>query len=131
MQRKDNIRDHLNVFRHRYYKNEILKGTLITLLVILINYLLVSTLDYTFKFGSVLRGILFFSFSSVALFLLITRIIDPLFKLLHIRQGITVEEAARKVGSFFPMIRVKLLNLIQLDKNSVAGNSGMSLLKKP
>ena len=83
MRDKKDIRENLNRYRNKYYKNKVLRGVLYTLLIVLVSFLTISTLDFTFRFGVIVRGILFFSFILLTLSFLIWRVINPLLMLVH------------------------------------------------
>jgi hypothetical protein len=117
------VKDRLSSYRRKYYSNELLKGTLITVIILLVFYLGATFLDFTFRFGGILRALLFFGFLLLSVWLMITRIVIPLLKLLNIIKGIDDFDSAKKVGGFFPEVRDKLLNLLQLQK--LAGDSSL------
>ncbi len=108
----------LRFFKRKYYINQIIKGALLLGGVVLTAFLLANTLEFSFRFGQELRLFLFVfllaSFTvSFYLFLL-----DPLLKLLGYRNGMSDEEAARRIGNSFPRVSDRLLNLIQLKRLS-------------
>ncbi|MEO1006611.1 MAG: DUF4175 family protein, partial [Cyanobacteria bacterium J06638_38] len=87
-------------------------------------YLLFNSIEYTARLSSLWRGILFFSFLLLFLFILIKWVIDPLTRYYSNQRQISDEEAARQIGTYFPEVQDKLLNLIQLNR----AGSGQSAL---
>ena len=63
------------------------------------------------------RTILFWAFVIVELALFIRFIAFPLAKLFKLQQGIGYEDASKIIGSHFPQVNDKLLNVIQLNQN--------------
>ena len=63
------------------------------------------------------RTVLFWLFVGVEAALFIRFIAFPLAKLFNLQQGISHEEASRIIGSHFPQVNDKLLNVIQLNQN--------------
>jgi hypothetical protein len=103
-------------YKRKFYKNLLIKGSLISLAIILLAFLLFNVLEYSFRFGSEVRAILFFSFITVSLYLIIRYITDPLIRMYYRTKQISNEQAARHIGSFFPTVNDKLLNILQLEK---------------
>ncbi|HSZ72979.1 MAG TPA: hypothetical protein VK750_09910, partial [Cytophagaceae bacterium] len=59
-----------------------------------------------------------FGFISVTLFALINWIGTPLYKLANLQRYFSDEEASKQIGLYFPQIKDKLINTIQLQKNN-------------
>jgi len=93
-----------------------LKGLLISLGLILSIYLIINTLEYTFRFGVHVRAFLLFLFVGSGIYALSRYVFQPLYQLLN--YAMDDEEAAKKIGSFFPEISDRLLNIVQLRKSS-------------
>lgn len=101
-------------FKRRYFVNQLLKGTLIFLALLLSTYLLINTAEFYGRFSTGIRGILFFSFIAFLLGGLFYWIIRPAMSLYGLRKSLTDEEAARQIGQFFPEVGDKLVNTLQL-----------------
>lgn len=110
------LKKKLQAYKNRFYINLIIKGSLITFTTIFLIYLIFNVLEFSFRFNSVFRGVVFFGFITVVLVLLIRWIINPASRLMLRKNQISNEDAARNIGSFFPMVKDKLLNIIQLEK---------------
>lgn len=104
----------LDEFIRRYYKNLLIKGVLYAVSGLTITYLLVAVLEYFGNFNSIIRGMLFYGFLSFALYILYRFILTPLAGLYRIGKVISYEQASAIIGSHFPEVKDKLLNVLQL-----------------
>ncbi|NOX86904.1 MAG: hypothetical protein GXO86_13230, partial [Chlorobi bacterium] len=104
----------INDFVKKYYKNQMLKGLILSLAIIAILFLLINLVEY-FAWSSVLvRTVIFYTFIAVVTGILIYYVAIPLFKILHIGKTISREEAALIIGKHFPEVSDRLLNVLQL-----------------
>ncbi|WP_246223763.1 DUF4175 family protein [Fulvivirga kasyanovii] len=110
------IKANLRSYRRKYYLNLALRGLIISLGLTLSIFLVLNTLEYSFRFSSVIRAILLFSFIITGFYAMTVYVILPLYRMTSEKHGMTNEEAALKIGSVFPEIGDKLLNVIQLQK---------------
>jgi len=115
------IKPKLSAFKKKYFLSLILKGILISAGLILSVYLIINALEYSFRFGSLARATLLITFMGTALYGLSRFVILPLYKLFT--SGMNDEEAARRIGKFFPEVSDRLLNIIQLQKATNNTNS--------
>jgi hypothetical protein len=104
----------LDEFIRRYYKNQLIKGSLYSAGILLSAFLTVTLLEYYGQFNQVIRGILFFAFISAALAVLGRYIVIPLLKLYRIGSIISYDQAAGIIGTHFNNVQDKLLNVLQL-----------------
>ncbi|MDR0364221.1 MAG: hypothetical protein LBH92_04300 [Bacteroidales bacterium] len=110
----------LNEFIRRYYKNELLKGTILAVGTVGIFFLIFILLEYFGQFGTTIRTIFFWSFIAIVLAVIVRWVGMPLFKLLHIGKTLTYEEAAKIIGNYFEEVSDVLLNTLQLKNNQEA-----------
>lgn len=104
----------LRAFINKYYKNLILKGLIIATSIILTMFLVINAIEY-FAWNSILiRTIIFYTFITLASFVVIFYILLPFFKLINIGKTISYQDAAKIIGKHFPDVEDKLLNTIQL-----------------
>jgi hypothetical protein len=96
----------------------LLKGAVISAAILLATYLVFNTLEYFAHFGTTVRTGLFYSFCAIFLYTLISQIVRPLIYFLSPKKPINDTEAAMQVGQFFPEIKDKLLNTLQLSSNN-------------
>jgi len=108
----------LNRFIRKYYKNQILKGLIYSLSIILVLFLVVDGIEY-FAWTSILaRTVLFYSFMLIVVGVLVYYILIPGFKLASIGKTISRKQAANIIGKHFPEVSDKLLNTLQLKELS-------------
>ncbi|MCP4521568.1 MAG: hypothetical protein GY827_07755 [Cytophagales bacterium] len=112
------LKQQLKEYKLKYYKNLLIKGSILFLSTFLIALLAFSGLEFVGNFDKLTRAIFFFSFLAIALFSLIKWIILPIKQLINIDNELSDEEASRQVGAYFPEIKDKLLNTLQLAQNS-------------
>jgi hypothetical protein len=104
----------LDEFIRKYYKNQLLKGLLYTVGLVLLFYIGLSTLEYYAEFNTTIRTILFYSFIATTAYVVAKYIIIPLLKLNSFGTIITHKQAATIIGSHFTNVQDKLLNVLQL-----------------
>lgn len=108
----------LDAFIRKYYANKVLRGTLIFLTCLLFFMLTVSLSEYYFYMPVWLKVSLVSLFVLSGLLSLSAWVIIPLFKMARLGATITHEQAAQIIGTHFPDISDKLLNILQLKKNA-------------
>ncbi len=119
----------LDEFIRKYYRNQLIRGSMLFLAILLFSYLFFVTLEYFWHFGTVPRSILFYLFVLVNGSALIYLIADPLLKIRNIGKVISHEQAATILGKHFGEIKDKLLNTLQLKKLEESGDENIELLK--
>ena len=112
------IQSKLEQFIRRYYTNELLKGAILFFAIGLLYFLLTLFIEYVFWLNPTARTILFWMFVVVELGLFVRFIAIPLAKLFKLKKGIDYEEASKIIGTHFPQVSDKLLNVLQLKKDS-------------
>jgi hypothetical protein len=115
MSKFENLLVQIELFIRKYYKNEMLKGALLFAIIFLFSFLLVSVLEYFGRFNQMARFILFYSFISINLGVLIKFIFIPLLKLNKLSNRLSFNQASKMIGSIFPAISDKLQNTLQLN----------------
>ena len=101
-------------FGRKYQLNKLYKGFLIFLFVSILAFLIYALLEYFSYFTPVVRKVLFFSYLAIFLCLLLFFVILPFFKYLGLGKQLSRDQIAKLVGSYFPEIDDKLLNVLQL-----------------
>ena len=114
MQRKDSIRQNLDQFIRKYYKNRMIKGILYASALLLSLFLIMAVLEHFGYFSTLVRAILFWCYLLASVCLLVYYVFVPLAKMFRLGKVISYEEAARIIGRHFPDVQDKLLNLLQL-----------------
>lgn len=100
-------------FQRRYYLNLLIRGTLITLTVLVAYVVLAAAVEYFFWLGSGARLFIFGSFFGVVAFCIYRLLRAPLLYWIA-RQGLSREESARLIGLHFQSVQDRLLNVLQL-----------------
>jgi hypothetical protein len=118
-----NIQQSLDAFRRKYYKNQILGGCVVLLLLISSLFLTVIFGESLFNFSVTIRTILFFLLLAIFILVGVWKILIPLFKILRLGKTISDTESAIFIGKYIQEIDDKLLNLILLSKSSDRDNS--------
>ena len=108
----------LDEFIRKYYKNQLIKGLLYTSGLLVAAFLFLVVAEYFAEFGTTTRTILFYSFVITSAFVLFKYIAIPVLKLNKLGEVISYDEAANIVGTHFSNINDKLLNTLQLQRNS-------------
>lgn len=117
----DDLINQIDAFIRKFYKNQMLKGLLLFLIIFLFTFLMVTGLEYIGRFNSFVRAVLLFSFIGLNGYVLFRYFIIPLLKLFSFGERINRFQAAKIIGEFFDPIDDKLLNTLQL-KNYLNNN---------
>ena len=107
----------LDEFIRKYYKNQLLKGLLYSLGLLVASFLFIVITEYFAEFGTTIRTFLFYTFVLLSSFVIGKYIIIPILKLNKLGSIISYDEAANIIGTHFKSINDKLLNTLQLQRN--------------
>lgn len=110
-------------YKKKYYQNQLIKGLLISTGLILGAFLFVNFLEFFGRFNSTFRIILLVSFLGLFLYSFVQYIAKPSYYLLNSNKVLSDEDAAKQIGVFFPDIKDKLLNTLQLANINSVDNS--------
>ena len=125
----DRLIEQIDAFIRKYYKNQMIKGALLFVGVLLGSFLLTTTLEYFGRFGSITRGTLFFTFIGVNLFILVKYLLIPLMKLYSFGNRINRYQASDIIGTFFPTVSDRLKNTLQLQDALESNEGNIELLR--
>ena len=112
----DKLHKNIDVFKKKFYRNLLLKGVIITFSLLVSYFLVVSLIEISTRPGTLVRGIILFSFIAAFAGLVYVFVIRAFQRSLNPDRSLTDEEAAKRIGRIFPQIRDRLLNIIQLEK---------------
>lgn len=114
----------LNAFKIKYYSNHLLKGLVLTAVVLLLVFTLFSVIEYFVYFSSEIRKLAFFGFIIFSILLIFSFIIVPLLRLTNILKPLSLKSTTTLIQNHFSGIQDKLLNIIELSeyKNSDVSN---------
>ena len=108
----------LDSFIKKYYTNKILKGGLLFLSISLLAFLVFNLLESQFYFSSGVRKLFFYGYLISMVGLLVYWVIIPLLNYMKLGTIISHEQAANIIGNHFTDVQDKLLNVLQLKKQS-------------
>ena len=108
----------LNDFTKKYYYNELIKGGIYVISILVIFFLLFSIIEHFSSFDVFGRTFLFWSYIFLNLIIFSKLIIVPLLNLFKIGNAINFKDASKIIGKHFPEIDDKLLNLLELTELS-------------
>ncbi|MFM1745958.1 MAG: hypothetical protein RLZZ630_1895 [Bacteroidota bacterium] len=106
--------DKLDAFIRKYYTNQLMRGGIYTVALLVGFFLALALLESFAWFGPVVRQILFYSYLAATITVLWKLVFTPLRGLYRLGSTISHNEAARIIGSHFSHIQDKLLNTLQL-----------------
>ncbi|MEZ5198244.1 MAG: hypothetical protein R2764_18200 [Bacteroidales bacterium] len=119
----------LDVFIRKFYKNQLIKGAIYCLSLLILFFLLVVLLEYYGHFETTTRTLIFYSYLLVNLFILWKYILVPVSRLLRFGKIISHKQAAQIIGNHFSEINDKLLNTLQLKELHQVGSQSIDLIK--
>ena len=105
-------------FTRKYYLNRLIQGVLVGAVLWIVFYLLINGLEYFSWFPPKGRFVLFLFLLAGSAFVLVYYFLIPLINLIRFRKKMSVEQASVMIGKFFPEIKDKLLNTIQLSNQA-------------
>ncbi len=101
-------------YKRKFYINLLLRGLLIAAISLLSVFLFFALVEYQANLNSTVRTILFYGYVILAAVIFYQLIFFNIFSLFNRNRQISDMEAAQKIGSYFPEVNDKLLNLFQL-----------------
>ena len=123
----DELLTNLRQYKKKYYLNRLIRGSLITIGLISTVFLAVALTEYFGRFNSMVRlSFLIILISSIA-YTIPYWICIPIIKLFQLDKALSNQEASKQIGSFFPEIKDKLTNTLQLQARSDTGSNALIL----
>ena len=120
--KKEILLDRLNKFIKKYYFNQLIKGGIYVMSILLIFFLLFSVIEHLSSLAVTGRTILFWLYITLNLFVLSRLIIVPLLSLFKVGATLNYKDAAKIIGKHFPEVDDKLVNILELSELSVSEN---------
>ena len=118
----------LDQFIRKFYINQLIRGGLYCIGLILLLFIAVNTLEHFFYFDTGMRKGLFYSFIGISLAALVGWVIIPLLKYFNLGKVISHEQAAEVIGDHFIDVKDKLLNVLQLKNQADTANNAELIL---
>ncbi len=106
----------LDDFIRKYYKNQLLRGLIYSIGLVLLFFVSVTVLEYYAHFNIAVRTVLFYSFVTATGFVFVKYIAIPVSHLYKLGKIISYAEAANIIGKHFTNVQDKLLNVLQLQQ---------------
>jgi hypothetical protein len=116
----------LDAFIRKYYRNQVIRGVLLTLAVAGSGWLVITGLEAWGRFGVTGRTALFWVFLLASSGVLFGGVVLPALRWFRIAGGLSYEEAGRIVGDHFPDIADRLLNTLQLQRAAATSEGSAS-----
>ena len=125
----ENLLNQIDAFIRKYYKNELIKGSLLFGIILLFSFLLTTSIEFIVRFGSLTRGILLVSFILLNFIVLLKYFFIPLARIYSFGKKINHFQAAEIIGKFFPEISDRLKNTLQLNNELEKNEGNLELLR--
>ncbi|MFM7586559.1 MAG: hypothetical protein ACKO6M_06015, partial [Bacteroidota bacterium] len=110
--------DRLDLFIRKWYLNQVIRGAILILSLLLGSWLLVATTAFYTYWPGWARAVLFYGFVALNLHFLVRLVGQPLFKRMGWIKGIDRKQAAHLIGAHFPEVRDKLVNTLELSESA-------------
>ncbi len=110
--------DKLDAFVRKYYINQLIRGSLWSLAVLLSVFLVMTVVEYFFYLPSGARTIMFFGFLLLTVATLFFWVLLPVLHYFRLGSVISYEMAARIIGNHFVEVQDRLLNVLQLKQQA-------------
>ena len=114
----------LDEFIRAYYLNQLVNGALRSLAVLVCAVFGFALLEYVGHFGIAGRTVIFWTLAVGSAAVIVAWLLHPLLKWARISKGLSHEEASELIGSHFPEISDRLINVLQLQNQLGAGGLG-------
>ena len=116
------LQEKIRQFVKKYYLNELYKGIIFFVLIVLSVFIVYSLFEYFSYSNTTVRTILFYSFIGLFILNLVFYILIPALKIGGLGKQLSKEEIAGIIGKHFNEIDDKLLNLFELQNQMDAGD---------
>ncbi len=104
----------LDQFIRKFYVNQLIRGSLYSIALILVLFLGLNFLEHYYYFNTSTRTVLFYSFVGISAVALFYWVVTPLMHYFNLGKIISHEQAAQIIGNHFVDVKDKLLNILQL-----------------
>lgn len=115
-------------FIKKFYLNRLIQGVLIGAVLMIVLFLIINSIEYFSWLPQKGRLFLLMLFIFGTVFVVVFYFVIPIVNLLRFRKKMSEEKAAVLIGKFFPDINDKLLNTLQLSKESSQDSDNQLLI---
>jgi len=129
MEASNKLVEQVDLFIRKYYKNQMLRGALLFVLLFALSYLSVVSLEYVGRFNSTTRLVLLILFIILNGIIFARFIVFPLSKIFSFGERISRYQAAMIIGQFFPEVSDRLVNTLQLNDDLEKQEGNIELLQ--
>jgi hypothetical protein len=98
--------------------NQLVRGSIYASALLLAVFLIIEVLEYFFFFPAAMRAVLFFGFIALSVLVLGRWVVVPMMHYFKLGKRISHDQAAEIIGNHFAEVRDRLLNILQLKKQS-------------
>ena len=112
----ERVHEKIRLFKKKYYLNIFIRGTLISILVVLSYFLIAALLEYNLWLSPWIRFAIVLTFVVVVMFCLYRFLKEPI-QWWFVKRGLDEEQSAKVIGNYLPKAKDRLLNLIQLSSH--------------
>ncbi len=119
----DIIVNKLDSFIKKFYKNKIIKGLILSVVLMSFLSVVTSVIEFFGHYSIQVRTTIFYSLIALTIFIVGYYIIIPILKLLKIGKVIDYKQATKIVSEHFTEIQDKLLNILELNQLYNSGNN--------
>ncbi|MCY1721884.1 hypothetical protein OU798_16135 [Prolixibacteraceae bacterium Z1-6] len=104
----------LNSFKLKYYLFQLVKGLVLSAIILLLLYTVFSVVEYFVYLSSDVRKLIFYGLIIFSTLLILQFVGIPVLRLLHILKPIDLKSSSSLIQKHFSDIKDKLLNIIEL-----------------
>lgn len=119
--------DKLDDFITKYYKNQIIRGIILSLLIFVTYFSIIATVEYFAYLPQFYRYIIFYSTIALSSLVLIYFVLVPIFHLFRLGKVMDYNSAALLVSTHFPDLQDKLINTLQLIDETKSSDNALLL----
>jgi hypothetical protein len=106
----------LKLFRRKYYFYKMVKGVLLTLLISILLYTILSVVEYFAYLPSLARTFIFYAGIVFLFGMVLQFVLIPFFQLIRVFRQLNDENLNQIIVRHFPEIKDKLLNILELSR---------------
>lgn len=125
----ERIQQKINSFKRKYYLNLLVRGLLFTLSILFFYFLCAALLEHVLWLSTWGRLLILVLFFILVIYCGFRFFKDPIAYWIS-KRGLNDEQGARLIGNYFPGIKDRLVNLIQLSATTSSGLAQASILQK-
>ena len=118
----------LDAFVRKYYVNQLIRGSLYSLALILALFLGLNWVEYYYYMPPSVKTPLFWGFVATSLVALGVWVVQPALHYFKLGKVISHEQAAQIIGAHFSNVKDKLLNILQLRKQADGAANNRDLI---